>query len=215
MELIKIENRDGKETVNARELFEFLESRQRFSDWIKSRIAKYGFIEDVDYVKVSENYDTLGGTQMAINYYISIDMAKELSMVENNEKGRQARLYFIECENKLKDINNNSISRIENMFISFMQQQTETNKLLLSLIQNNQTVNQTPVYVKPEFYSLKAYMILKKIPVPHKGQMILLGKELRKLSEQNKKDIQKVPDEQYGEVNGYHIEVLEEFFKQD
>ena len=62
---------------------------------------------------------------------------------------------------------------------------TNTNKILLSLIQNNQIEKQTPVYVRPEYYSLKAYMILKKIPVPHKGQMILLGKELRKLSEQN------------------------------
>lgn len=83
-ELIKITKQGSKEAVNARELHDFLESKQRFSDWIKNRIEKYGFVEKIDFIKVSENYDTSGGVQSVINYYITIEMAKELCMVENN-----------------------------------------------------------------------------------------------------------------------------------
>ena len=94
-ELIKIEKQGEIETVNARELHEFLENKQDFSNWIKARINKYGFIEDVDFTLILAK--STGG-RPSTEYYISLDMAKELSMVENNEKGRQARKYFIERE---------------------------------------------------------------------------------------------------------------------
>ena len=101
-ELIKITNQNNIKTVNARELHDFLESKRRFSDWIKQRINKYGFVENEDYTKVSQKNDTFGGPQQSIEYYISIDMAKELSMVENNDRGRKVRIYFITCERELK-----------------------------------------------------------------------------------------------------------------
>lgn len=89
------------ETVNARDLHGFLESRQDFSDWIKNRIQQYGFAEGVDYLIHKFMDNPLGG-RPTIDYHISIDMAKELAMVERNDKGRQARQYFIECERRLK-----------------------------------------------------------------------------------------------------------------
>ena len=103
-ELIKIQNRDGKETVSARELHNFLEVQTKFKDWIKIRIEKFDFVENQDFIKVAEKIATSGGPQDTISYFISIEMAKELSMVENNEKGKQARRYFIECEKKLKAV---------------------------------------------------------------------------------------------------------------
>lgn len=91
------------QTVNARELHEFLQSGQKFIDWIKNRIEKYGFIEDVDYTlhKFTKCHNT--GSTIAIDYYITLDMAKELAMVENNEQGRKARQYFIEVEKQYKN----------------------------------------------------------------------------------------------------------------
>jgi phage anti-repressor protein len=84
-------------TVNARELHVFLESKQDFSTWIKDRIGKYDFVEGDDYLihKIVDN--TVGG-RPTLDYHISTDMAKELSMVERNDKGKEARQYFIECE---------------------------------------------------------------------------------------------------------------------
>ena len=116
-ELIPLQSQtiDGNavETVNARELHAFLEVQTRFNDWIKNRIEKYEFVENQDYVKLAENKApqkngveksmTYDNWQGRIEYFVSLDMAKELSMVERNEKGRQARRYFIECEKQLKE----------------------------------------------------------------------------------------------------------------
>lgn len=106
MQLIKISQEkigdNAINAVNARELHEFLEVNSRFNDWIKNRISKYGFIENQDFIAITKNLVIAQGNESKfIDYIISIDMAKELAMVENNEKGRQARRYFIEWENKL------------------------------------------------------------------------------------------------------------------
>ena len=96
---------DGSEqqTVNARELHEFLEVGKDFSNWIKDRIEKYDFVENVDFVRFSPNSaKTPYGGRPSVEYHISLSMAKELCMVERNEKGKQARQYFIECERVAK-----------------------------------------------------------------------------------------------------------------
>ena len=86
------------QTVNARELHALLENRDHFATWIKDRIDQYGFVANLDFVTYSENPEK---GRPRVEYAISIDMAKELSMVERTEKGRQARQYFIECERRL------------------------------------------------------------------------------------------------------------------
>jgi uncharacterized protein HI_1422 len=81
---------------NARELHTFLEIQTRYNDWIKNRINEYGFIQDEDYFIITER--TNGRPRK--EYHITLDMGKELGMVERNERGRQIRKYFIECERR-------------------------------------------------------------------------------------------------------------------
>ena len=81
---------------NARSLHAFLESKQQYSHWIKDRIADYGFQQNEDYIIVTER--TSGRPRK--EYHITLDMGKELGMVERNERGRQIRKYFIECERR-------------------------------------------------------------------------------------------------------------------
>jgi len=101
-EIIKVStDQEGKQTVIARELHEFLGVGKDFSTWIKDRIFQYNFIENQDFV-VFPGIGEKGG-RPSIEYHLTIDMAKELSMVERNEKGKQARQYFIECERRAKD----------------------------------------------------------------------------------------------------------------
>ena len=83
------------ETVNARELHTFLESKQDFSTWIKNRIEKYEFVENADYLLHKFMEQTPSGAKHKTDYYVSVGMAKELAMVENNDKGKQARKYFM------------------------------------------------------------------------------------------------------------------------
>lgn len=83
--------------VDARLLHSFLDVSRQFANWIKERITEYGFIEGTDFL--TNLLKTKG--RPSIEYYLTLDMAKELAMVERNEKGRQARRYFIECERRL------------------------------------------------------------------------------------------------------------------
>ncbi len=90
------------QAVNARELHMFLKVTSRFNDWIINRIKEYGFLENKAFVSFTKNLVKPKSGRPSTEYHITLDMAKELSMVERNEKGRQARRYFIECEKKLK-----------------------------------------------------------------------------------------------------------------
>ncbi|WP_373740187.1 antA/AntB antirepressor family protein [Neisseria sp.] len=90
---------------DARKLHDFLQVKSNFTTWIARRIEEYGFVENQDFL-VFQNWNTKngqrGGNRKAVSeYHITLDMAKELAMVERNEQGRAARRYFIECEKKL------------------------------------------------------------------------------------------------------------------
>ena len=93
-------NGELQQTVNARELHAFLQSKQEFTNWIKNRIDEYGFVECSDFLIILSK--STGGRPRT-DYFLSLDMAKELAMVERTEKGKQARQYFIECEKQLHE----------------------------------------------------------------------------------------------------------------
>lgn len=89
--------------VNARDLHDFLGSRQEFSHWIKKRIKEYKFTQAIDFYVIDNLIDDVsafGGFRKIREFHISLDMAKELSMVERTERGRQARQYFIAMEQR-------------------------------------------------------------------------------------------------------------------
>lgn len=93
---------DGSEVASARDLHAFLGSKRDFSNWITQRIAKFGFIENQDYTSFNKIVERENGATTRVEYAITLDMAKELSMVEGNEKGKKARLYFIAKEKEAK-----------------------------------------------------------------------------------------------------------------
>ncbi len=87
---------------DARELFKFLEITYNFGTWIGNRIRQYQFIENTDYcsfIKICKR--TSRGSTTLTEYHLTLDTAKELAMVERNDKGREARRYFIDCERRL------------------------------------------------------------------------------------------------------------------
>ena len=87
------------QTVNAKELYEFLGVKQRFGDWITKRIQQYQFEESLDFTRYYNSSN--GNPNPQIDYFVSMNMAKELSMVEKTSKGKEARKYFLECERQV------------------------------------------------------------------------------------------------------------------
>ena len=74
------ENENKEQLVNARELHEFLESKQDYSTWIKSKINKYEFTDNQDYITVPQKYGTAnGGYAVRTEYILTLDTAKEIS----------------------------------------------------------------------------------------------------------------------------------------
>ena len=118
--VIPIYENDAKEKlINARELHKLLGNKRRFADWIKQRITKYEFVENEEFIK-NHNFVIVGNLKRPqIDYYITINMAKELCMVENNEQGRKIRRYFIEIEKRYREILNTQNST--NQIIDIMQ----------------------------------------------------------------------------------------------
>ena len=94
-ELIKVQERDGEQLVSGRELHQYLESSERFSKWWE-RMVGYGFEENKDYTLYQKVHPQ--NKQEIIDYLMKISMAKEISMLQRNEKGKEARSYFIKCE---------------------------------------------------------------------------------------------------------------------
>jgi phage anti-repressor protein len=86
--------------VDARTLHAFLEVGKVFATWMTDRIKQYDFLENQDFIAISQNRE-IGKGRGKNEYHLTLDMAKELSMVERNPKGKEARCYFIECEKRL------------------------------------------------------------------------------------------------------------------
>jgi len=197
-ELIKITESNGKRAVSARELHAFLESKQEFANWIKSRISQYGLVENEDFVtidKVIKRKEGVRGASKATEYALTIDCAKELSMVEGNEKGKQARRYFIRAEKALREIEKKTLADFE----------SRINKL--------ESRNNSP---EPDCMTVYGFANTKRIRL-YGSEAVSLGKRAVKLCKERSEEIGRVKDVRFGWVNVYPEYVLEgvfdEFFK--
>jgi anti-repressor protein len=136
-ELIPISDHNGRKAVDARLLHAFLESKREFATWIKDRIRKYGFVENQDYVVFDEIVNNPSGGRPLTEYALTLDCAKELSMVEGNAKGKQARQYFIACEQELRQITApQSEDELLLMAMNTLAKRVETQKVQLRLAEN-------------------------------------------------------------------------------
>lgn len=148
-ELIKITtNESGVNCVSARELHEGLEVKRDFTTWIKGRITKYNFEENTDYIKVSLIHQNggikngRGGDTKSVDYIITVDMAKELCMVENNDLGRKFRKYFIACEKKLQEVQQpKQMSDMEILSRAVLISQEQIKQLTAELTEKNEFID--------------------------------------------------------------------------
>lgn len=93
---------DGQRAVSGRALHEFLEAGAEYRHWFPRMVA-YGFTEGEDYTVISDRVTREGrGTVERQDHAMTLDMAKEIAMIQRTERGRQARQYFIECEKQAK-----------------------------------------------------------------------------------------------------------------
>ena len=115
-ELIKITtNEAGEPTVLGRELHEFLGVTTRYNDWFP-RMVEYGFTEGKDFNLLKNEQVRFEGnrevTRELIDHLLTIDMAKEICMIQRTEVGKQARQYFIQVEKNYNSPDGTQGSRV-------------------------------------------------------------------------------------------------------
>ncbi|WP_352404478.1 antA/AntB antirepressor family protein [Sporanaerobacter acetigenes] len=144
--LVNIYQNDKQERlVDGRELHEFLGVGKDFTTWIKDRIEKYNFINGFDYVVT---FTKTGERQNVTrhDYILKMDMAKEISMVENNAKGRLVRKYFIEVEKRYRQMVDTSslspqLQMFNQMFQAMANLELEHNKMVQEVAATKEQVS--------------------------------------------------------------------------
>ncbi len=89
-----------KQSVDARELHSFLEIGKDFSSWIKAQIKRADLVKYADFEELTQKGELSRTGQTRTDYALSIESAKNISMMSQSEKGKEVRRYFIECEKK-------------------------------------------------------------------------------------------------------------------
>ena len=130
-ELINVKNEDGKLLVSLRELHEKLGIKPQFTKWA-IRMFEYGFEENIDYIPVSQKRLTVQGNETTFtDYIVTIDMAKEICMIQRSDIGREFRKYFIECEKQLKEIIQKPLlSKEDELLISIAKATTKETQMI-------------------------------------------------------------------------------------
>lgn len=157
--------------INARELHNALGSKQEFANWIKQRITKYSFEENEDFIRF-DNFikgDKKGyGNRTLIEYYLTIDTAKEICMIENNQIGRKIRKYFIETERRYKEIIENPTNIFDFMRLALDQIEENENRITKVETEIDRIKSEIDVIIKSNYClasdiaeQLEIYFVIK------------------------------------------------------
>ena len=168
-ELLKVNYGNERITLSARELHEFLEIETPFKKWF-GRIAEYGFSQEIDYREVMDKIvQNPKGGRPSTDYEITLDMAKEIAMIQRSDKGKEVRQYFLELERRW-----NSPEAVMNRALEYSRKQLKT------LMDKNQVLVEENTQMKPKAVFADA--------VATSEESILVG-QLAKLIKQNGYDI--------------------------
>ena len=211
MELIKIIEIEGRQLVSGRELHEFLEIKTKYKDWFP-RMVEYGFEEEIDFIKVAQKRATnnlKNPVTTIIDHAISIDMAKELSMIQRTEKGKQARLYFIECEKKLKAIDNKAqlLLDIYNGGEKAIAASKKLHEIEAAPIKAELKEANIQLQKDKQWWSIKRTAIMTNTSWKDYS-----WKKLKAASLETGHEVKKVFDANFGAVNAYHEDAWKEVY---
>ena len=185
--------------MRSHELHDFLQAETPFKKWI-DRMIEYGFVEGTDFwTKMSEST----GGRPATEYEMTISMAKEICMIQRNERGKQARQYFIECEKRLKALNP-PLTLEEQMARGLLAAQKMLDQAKLELTQAKQLVHE--LQPKATYYDLvlqnKSLLSVTKIAKDYGKSAIWLNTKLHEYGIQFKQGDQWFLYQRYAQ-NGY------------
>lgn len=209
MELVKISQvkvgEQNVNAVNARDLHKALEVNTKFADWIARRLddtmaelhIDYEVLSNGIFPKIEKNTEGGGAGRSNIEYCLTIDLAKEIAMLERNDKGKQVRKYFIECEKQLAQTFKAPTNMVEALELALEQaKQIEAQK---------QTIAHQQEVIEYQGDKLENFTSVEKARRSKQELATKLNKTIRKLAEQKfDKDYGKAYTYVYGEFAKLH-----------
>ena len=212
--LIEIKNENGKKTVSARELHSFLGVKTDPILWAK-RMFEYGFVESEDYA-VLKSENPVNQQVVISDYVLTLDTAKEISMLQRTDRGKQARRYFIEIEKKYRE-EYEGLDEME-LVIKIAQRNLELKreqnliKQDLSEIKEDIKVLKVKHETDPNFFTIVGYASLlgKQINLEFAKK---LGREASKICRDKNIELHTIPDPRFGRVKTYPKSILEKLIQ--
>jgi anti-repressor protein len=213
-ELIKIEEKDGKQAVSARELYEKLGfNKAHWAKWYKKNIVAN------DYAILNEDYApftlSVNGNETQ-DFVISIDFAKKISMLARTEAGEKIRAYFIEVEKKYKK--EMKVLTPAEMFFEQAKMALEQEKKITAIeekqteIINKFKVIEDKINENPGYVAVLGYCNIKGIKLPNE-RLLKLGKQAAEICRDEGYEIGKTNHSHFGYVNTYPESVLDRVFE--
>jgi len=208
-------NQQVVQTVDAREIHAFLESKRQFSNWITYQIEAFDFKQDVDFSTIN-NSDYSPPRK---EYHVSLDMAKELAMVERNAKGKEARQYFIAIEKEYQKqqeamtpaeflVRQAQMMLDHERRVAAQERINQENSDRLKRVECKQQAFEDGV----KYFTVIGYVGYKGLPAINMTQAQKLGKIAKRLSSDRGILTDKVRDPRFGNVGSYHESVLEDAY---
>lgn len=148
----------GEKVVYGTELYEYLGSKQEYSNWVKNRLRECDSVEDTDFTTILSK--STGGRPKQ-EYIIKIATAKEMAMLEHNQKGKQVRRYFIRVEEKYKE-EKKKVTQTEQKRPS-LTAVTGAAKFLTSLTEKAGCDGKIQLLTAKSFYETNGYPVLVEI----------------------------------------------------
>jgi len=208
--LIKIEtSKEGDQIVSAKDLYDFLAPTTRFDKWI-SRMLEYDFVENADYQRLDKIGQTPNGGKRVVfdDFVLTLDAAKEISMLQRSERGKQARQYFIACEKKLKEIVKPT-NTLDLMQMALDQMRLQDQRL--TQVEDKVLLIEAQTVTRPDYFTIMGFAILNRVKVSL-TMAAQLGRKAKTICSQKGYQVDKVRDPRFGEVGVYPTEVLQHVF---
>lgn len=205
-ELIKVEEKDGKQIVSARELYNYLGlSSSQWKRWYEKNIVKNDFVsEGIDY----EGFDIKANGNITKDFAITLDFAKRISMMAKTITGDKVRTYFIECENiakEIQEINKPKLpSNLKEAYLALAQAEEEKEALLIQ----NENLNTV-------LDNLLEWVSIIKVSKHNKvKESVFNWRKLKSKSDELGYKIKKAESPRFGFMNLYHVDAFRACYPQ-
>lgn len=205
-ELIKIQEHNGNKAVSARELYEGLGfDISNWAKWYKKNITDNQFaLEGEDYIQLVLSTRT-------IDFALSIDFAKKLSMMARTEAGEKIRQYFIEVEKRAKEIAK-PLTTLD--FLEYNLKLMREQEQRVSAIESKVLAIEAKTATRPDYYTIIGYATINNLSIGLQIASKIGGKAAR-ICKSNGYLMDEVPDPRFGRVRSYPKFVLEQVFNDE